>query len=189
MSLRLTLISNATTHAVHSSAFPSDEALDQRGVEQAQAAAVGLPSFRTAYTSPALRARQTAAALRLNVTVDHALRDCNYGRWAGRSLEEVQAEEPEAVAAWIGEPHTAPHGGESIVTVLQRVAAWLDARTEMGSLVVVTHPIIVRTAVVHVLRASLESFWRIDVEPLRRTEFSHDNQRWMLRSVNSALSL
>lgn len=188
MSLRLTLISNATTRAVHYSAFPSDEPLDQNGAEQAQAAAVGFRSFRIAYTSPALRARQTASALGLDVTVELALRDCNYGRWAGRSLEDVQAEEPEAVAAWIGEPHAAPHGGESIVTVLQRVATWLDARTERGSLVAVTHPIIVRSAIVHVLRASVESFWRIDIGPLRRTEFSHDNQRWMLRSVNSALS-
>ncbi|HEV3156582.1 MAG TPA: histidine phosphatase family protein [Candidatus Baltobacteraceae bacterium] len=187
MSLRLTLISNATTHAVHSACFPSDEPLDQRGEEQTQAVAGVFRSVRIAYTSPALRARQTASALKLNATVEPALRDCDYGRWAGRPLEEVQAKEPEAVAAWMAEPHSAPHGGESIITVLQRVATWLDARSEMGRMVAVTHPTIVRTAILHVLGASVESFWRIDVEPLGRTEFSHDGRRWILRSVNSAL--
>jgi broad specificity phosphatase PhoE len=135
-----------------------------------------------------LRAKQTAGILGFDIVVEPALRDCDHGRWTGRSLEEVQAEEPEAVRTWMSDPYSAPHGGESLVAVVQRVAAWLDARTETGRLVAVTHPAIVRAASLHALGVSIEAFRRIDVEPFHRTELSHDGRRWVLRSLNAALS-
>jgi broad specificity phosphatase PhoE len=181
MSLRLTLISEATTRAVRSVTFPSDEPLDQNGEKQAKAVAINFRPTWIAYTSPALRAKQTACALGLTATVETALCDCDYGCWSSRSLEDVETNEPASFAAWMNEPYSAPHGGESIVAVVQRVAAWFNARFETGRVVAVTHPAVVRAAVVHVLGASVNSFWRIDVEPLRCTEFSYDGRRWMLR--------
>jgi len=38
-------------------------------------------------------------------------------------VDEVQAQEPEAVAEWMHDPEAAPHGGESIVSLIGRVAA------------------------------------------------------------------
>jgi broad specificity phosphatase PhoE len=187
MSLRLTLISEATTRVARSAQFPSDEPLDREGEEQAKAATNHFQVPRIAYTSPALRARQTACALGFTATVDIALSDCDYGCWANRSLEDVEAHDPAAFAAWVNDPYSAPHGGESIVAVLQRVAGWFNARFERGRVTAVTHPAIVRAAVVHVLGASVEAFWRIDVNPLRGTEFSYDGRRWMLRSMNRVL--
>jgi broad specificity phosphatase PhoE len=63
--------------------------------------------------SPALRAAQTAEGLALEARAEPLLRDCDFGCWAGRSLAEVQAQAPEAVADWLANPHAAPHGGES----------------------------------------------------------------------------
>ena len=63
------------------------------------------------------------------------------GRWAGRSLTETGVAEPEAFAAWISAAEAAPHGGESIVDLLDRIAPWLDARSrDKGRTLVVTHP-------------------------------------------------
>jgi broad specificity phosphatase PhoE len=42
------------------------------------------------WTSPALCARQTAAALACGPALDPDLRDCDYGRWAGRRLRDVE---------------------------------------------------------------------------------------------------
>jgi broad specificity phosphatase PhoE len=67
--------------------------------------------------SPALRASQTADALKLDATVEPMLRDCDYGRWTGRALDEVQAQEPEAVTEWLRNPMAAPHGGESVLAL------------------------------------------------------------------------
>lgn len=176
----LTLISHASTRALRRAAFPGDEPLDVQGCRKAATAAPLLRAGR-GWTGPELRATQTAEALTLVAAVEPALRDCDYGRWCGRSLSEVQTEEPEAVATWLTEPHSAPHGGESILDLLHRVGRWLDA-TDGDRAVAVTHPAIIRAAIVHAIGATAYAFWRIDVAPLTRTELRGRNGGWTLRS-------
>lgn len=188
MTPRLMLLCHASTDATRRAAFPGDEPLDERAAAQAAASADSLGGFDGAWTSPALRARQTAAALRLSAREDGALRDCDFGCWAGLRLAELQEREPEAVAAWIADPSAAPHGGESILDVLRRVGAWLDARREdRGRGIAVTHPAVIRAAVIHVLGAPPPAFWRIDVEPLSCTDLRRHGDRWTLRSTGCLL--
>ena len=109
MTTRLKLICHASTAALRTSAFPADEPLDIQGRQKL----TSLP-WRAHYadrylTSPALRSVQTAEVLKLTTTVEPMLRDCDYGRWTGRSLDEIQADEPEAVTEWLHDPGTAPH--------------------------------------------------------------------------------
>ena len=127
-------------------------------------------------TSPLLRARQTAAALQLDAMVDPALRDIDLGRWVGRSFADVQETEPEAIAAWISQPDAAPHGGESVIVLLKRIAAWLDACGKQdGRIVAVTHPAVMRAAIVLGIGAPAMSFWRIDIVPLCRVSLQGSN--------------
>jgi len=169
-------------------AFPGDEPLDERGAGQSADAAARLHDFDSAWTSPALRARQTAIALRLPAQDDNALRDCDFGRWTGLRLANLQAQEPEAVASWIADPSAAPHGGESVLDVLRRVGGWLEARRDMhGRGIAVTHPAVIRAAIIHVLDASPRSFWRIDIEPLSITDLRRNGGRWTLRSTGCSL--
>ena len=59
--------------------------------------------------SPALRCRETAArrgARRRAATP--ALAECDFGRWAGRTLAEVDAADPTAARAWMTDPDAAP---------------------------------------------------------------------------------
>src|SRR5215470_17325008 len=104
MAARLLLICHASTDAVRRSAFPADEALDRRGREKAAALAGRLPLPDRCWTGPELRTRQTAQALGLDAHVDVRLRDCDYGTWAGRSLDEVNAEDADAVSRWLTDP-------------------------------------------------------------------------------------
>jgi broad specificity phosphatase PhoE len=188
MTPRLTLLCHASTDAVRRAAFPDDESLDERGAAQAAAAADRLGAADRSWTSPALRARQTAAALRLSAAVEPALRDCDFGRWTGLRLVDLQAQEPAAVASWLGDPAAAPHGGESILDILRRVAAWLDERRQdPGHGIAVTHPAVIRAAVIHVIGAPPQAFWRIDVEPLSRTGVRRNGDRWTLRSTGCRL--
>jgi broad specificity phosphatase PhoE len=122
--------------------------------------------------------------MELNATPEPMLRECDYGRWAGRTLADVQAEEPLALAAWLQTPDAAPHGGESVQDLLSRVAQWLDAQSgETGLTVVVTHASVIRAAIVHAIEAGPRSFWRIDVSPLSVTRLSGDRGRWTLSSI------
>ena len=137
-------------------------------------------------TSPALRATQTAEILKLNAHVEPMLRDCDYCRWMGRSFDEVRTQEPEAVAEWMQNPGAAPHGGESILALMERVATWLDAQSGVsGQTVAVTHASVIRAAIIHAIEAGPRSFWRIDVAPLSLTRLSSNSGRWNLVSIGA----
>jgi broad specificity phosphatase PhoE len=189
MTTRLTLICHAATPATRAAAFPLDEPIEARGAERATAAAPTLPRADRAWTSPALRARQTAAALGLAATPEPLLRDCDYGRWAGRRLADLQAAEPDAVAAWLGDPAAAPHGGESVLDLLARVASWLEVRAaDRGHGIAVTHAAVIRAAILSVLGAPPPSFWQIDIEPLSLTELRRGPRHWTLRAAGRPLA-
>ncbi len=128
MTTRVTLLCHASTSAVRTSAFPADEELDTQGRQKLNGLSHHLRHRDRCVTSPTRRTTQTAVALGLEATVEPMLRDCDYGRWTGRSFDDVQAQEPEALADWIKDPSAAPHGGESVVALIARVSAWLDTQ-------------------------------------------------------------
>ena len=113
--------------------------------------------------APERRAQHSAQALGIEATVEPALRDLDHGRWAGKVLTEV---EPEALAAWLGDATPPPHDGEAVQALLARVADWMDRRVDGGHSVAVTHPLVVRAAIVHALDAGIGSLCRIDAAPL-----------------------
>jgi broad specificity phosphatase PhoE len=184
MPARLTLICHGATAATRAAAFPGDEALEDGAVEQARTLGLSLRGRDRAVTSPALAARQTAAALSLDASVHPELRDCDYGRWCGRKLAEVQATHPGELAAWLSDPGAAPHGGESLLALMLRVSGWMaDRLHEDGHTIAVTHAAVMRAAVIDTLGAPSQSFWRIDVEPLSLVDLRSDKRRWVLRAA------
>jgi broad specificity phosphatase PhoE len=184
MVIRLKLICHASTSAVRASAFPADEPLDAQGRQKLAAVPFRLHDADRYLTGPALRASQTAEALKLDATVEPMLRDCDYGRWTGRSLDDVQRQEPEAVAEWLRNLSAAPHGGESMLGLMERVATWLDRQNSTsGITVAVTHASVIRAAIIHAIEAGPRSFWRIDIAPLSLTQLSCNQGRWTLVSI------
>jgi broad specificity phosphatase PhoE len=182
---RLTLVRHAPSGATRRSAFPLDEPLDPRGADEARALAPRLGRFDAVWSSPAARARQTADALGLAATVAPELDECDFGAWRGRTLADLHAEDPVAVAAWMEDPAAAPHGGESLLALLERVRGWLLARADDGSrTVAVTHAGVIRAALVCALDAPPLAFWRLDVAPLSRTVLHAHDGRWTVRAVN-----
>jgi broad specificity phosphatase PhoE len=187
VSARTTLITSAPTSATSAAAFPPvDEPLDRRGATWA-ADARGRITGDRAVCSPALAGRQTAAALGLAVTIEPRIGDWDLGRWRGHTLDEIAATEPEAVQAWLTDPDAVPHGGESLSGLLARVEQWLDALPADGHTVVITHPAVVRAAVVGTVAAAAPGFWRIDIAPLTATVLRGRPGRWTLRSTGRPL--
>ncbi|MFJ2177056.1 histidine phosphatase family protein [Streptomyces sp. NPDC087851] len=159
-------------------------AVDAAGVRQTEA--VREDFLRTArpsavYVSPSPRCRTTAGLLGLDARPLTDLAPWAMGRWQGRTLDEVAAEEPRSVSTWLTDPAAAPHGGESLLALYARVGRWLDA-LDPGTprVVAVTEPDIVRAAAVHALGAPAGAFWRFDVRPLTATELTGRDGRWNL---------
>jgi broad specificity phosphatase PhoE len=182
---RITLICHGSTVATRKTAFPRDEPLEPVAVEATIALRQRLPrpADEQTLTSPTLRCRQTAELLGLPADVDDELTDWDLGTWAGRTLTELSAEAPTDVQAWITDPTADPHGGEPLTGLIERVGRWLDAAGSRRSRVLaITHPAVIRSAIVHTLSAPADSFWRIDVSPLAVVELRGRPGRWSLHA-------
>lgn len=183
MTVRVMLVSPAMNAALREARFDGDAPLDRAGERSARAAAAAVPRSGAVLSGPSERCLGTAAALGLAARAEPALTGWDLGRWSGRRLDEVGAAEPDAVAAWIGDPSAAPHGGESLRALVERVGGWLDGvlGAEEGGVLAVAEPAVVRAAVVHALDLPVEAFWRLDVAPLVLTELSGRSGRWNVR--------
>lgn len=188
--MRLSLVCHASTSALRRAAFPLDEPLDAIGTDKAGALAGQLPAAAQVWASRALRTVQTAAALGLAPQLQAALDDCDYGHWAGQRLADLSDAQGEAIATWLQDPGAAPHGGESVQAVQQRVALWMDGLDDtVDHIVAVTHPAVIRVAILHALGAGLSSFWRLDISPLSITDLRCSRGRWTVRSVGAVPSI
>jgi broad specificity phosphatase PhoE len=183
VSVRLTLVAHAATAATARTAFPLDEGLEARGLAAAREARGRLRRVARALRSPAAAAVETADALGLAATVEAGLADWDLGEWRGHTLDEIAAADPDAVSIWLTNADAAPHGGESLAALLDRVAAWLGTAEGDGHTVAVTHAAVVRAAVVTTLDAAPSGFWRIDVAPLTATILRGGPGRWTVRAT------
>lgn len=181
--VRLTLVSHAMTDAMAAARFPADEPLNDLGRRQAEAVAAQPSRDARPVAGPERRARQTARLLGLTATTEPRLADLDCGRWRGQALGDLN---PEDLGRWLAEPARASHGGESIVDLIGRVAGWLGSLTEEGAgdasaTVAVTHPAVIRAAILLALDVPPKSFWRIDIAPVSSTVMHFRNGRWTLR--------
>jgi broad specificity phosphatase PhoE len=181
---RITLVAQGTSRGLRQATFGARDGLDEGGRRGAEALRGRLGRVDRAFASPAPAAQETAALMGLEAEVEERLRDCDYGRWEGRSFAQVVVREPRRLMGWMKDPATAPHGGESIPEVLARAAAWIADLSRLdGHTVAVTHSAVIRAAVVHAIEADIRAFWRIDIVPLSLTDLRTNGRRWALRSL------
>lgn len=178
--VRLRLISHAMTDAMAAGRFPANEPLNDTGRRLVEAAtALEIAGDTRQLTGPERRARQTAQLLGLQCATEPRLADLDCGRWRGEVLASIG---PADLEAWLTEPAHAPHGGESIADLLERVDGWLASLTDDTlRTVAVTHPAVIRAAILLALDAPPKSFWHIDIAPLSQTVMHFRAGRWTLR--------
>lgn len=151
--------------ATSTPSFLGSEPLDVRAL--AKCYAVSVPERREAdvvVRAPEPAAQQAADALGLSAPVVDELAGPNLGRWAGLTLSEVAASEPEGLAAWTSDPGSVPHGGESLVVFIARIGTWMD-KLDAGRTLAVVHAMTARAAAAHALGAP-EAIMHVDVAPL-----------------------
>ncbi|ARX82228.1 histidine phosphatase family protein [Streptomyces alboflavus] len=186
MHVGVTLIAAARGAALLAERFDDDRPLDEAGWREVRRAAPALLPLGVAelrYCSPTPRSRATGDALGFAPLAQPALSDCDMGRWRGYTLAEVTAAEPGGVDAWLRDPRSAPHGGESLLAFITRVGGWLDTRPvgDGARVVAVAEPAVVRAALVYALKAPPSTYWNVDVGPLSTVGLAGDGRRWSLR--------
>ena len=116
------------------------------------------PRARQVYAGPEQRTRQTSSALGLDPILSAELTDVDYGSWRGKSLDEVQSRNPKGIELWLTDIDAAPHGGESIAALLARIERWMAGQQHSGHTLAVSHPAVIRAAIVLALQAPAPSF-------------------------------
>ncbi|MCX5302783.1 histidine phosphatase family protein [Streptomyces sp. NBC_00160] len=182
MTSRVMLISPAVSAALREARFDDGCSLDAAGLRRARSAAGTQPAAGQVFASPSVRRRKPAAGAGLDAV---PLPEMAGWEWAGGGAApgRVTAAEPDAVAAWLADPGCAPHGGESLLELCDRVGGGLDAVAgEAGRVIVVVEPDAVCGAAGRALGVTAQAFWRIDVPPLTAVKFSGRAGRWSLRA-------
>ena len=187
MNTRFSFISHAATEAQRKAAFPLDEPIHD--VEDTRITDFSPAVFRAdkIWSAPEQRAQQTSRLMGLPVSIAEELRDCDYGRWRGLSMDKVQNEEPVGILAWLTDPGASPHGGESIERLISRVGRWLDEQSDVKHAVAMTHPSVIRAAIVYALSLPTQTFWRFDIAPLTVTDLRLNRNTGTLRCVGCPL--
>jgi broad specificity phosphatase PhoE len=117
------------------------------------------------------------------------LRGCDFGSWSGRTLSEISAADPIALADWLEDPAATPHGGESLLQLIGRVGGVVDEYAwPEGLSMAVVGPLVARAIAVHALSVAAESIFRIDVSPLGRVLLSRATTGWRLQALDRRLS-
>ena len=146
-----------------------DPPLSERGKAQAgtladRFAAEPAAAPRAVVSSPLSRARETAErsarALGLNVAIDDRLVEISHGHWEGLLKTEVAVRWPHMLEAWRTSPQTVRFpGGESLDDVQRRFRSFIERADAFESpLLVVTHDVIVRLAVLDARGEGLSAF-------------------------------
>jgi broad specificity phosphatase PhoE len=123
----------------------------------------------------------TGERLAAGSRIEPGLAGPDLGRWAGRTLSEVAAADPDGLRAWLSDPRCAPHGGESLAAAQARIGrvcdetAWPDGRT-----VLVVAPAAARLLAIHGIGGSADLSFALDVRPGARFELSRHGGRWRL---------
>lgn len=180
MPTRLSFVCHARTEAQRLGRFPADEPVEPKGLLKAAELTAVLKKSVRILSAPETRAWQTAEALGSDIEIVPELGDYDFGEWQGIALADLQESAPEALAGWVDHPERSAPAGESVIALCARVGTWLDGFHEEGHFVVVTHPFVIRAAILHAIEATPASFNFIDVEPLSVVDLRR-NGRWRLR--------
>ena len=174
----LILIRHGETHLTPERRFSgsggTNPGLSEHGEWQAahMAKAVCVREIDVLYTSPLLRAKQTAAHIeqhaKLKAIVEDDFTELNFGEWEGLSFAEVKEQDGARLDRWLASTSLPTPGGESHDQVSARVipAMYRVAKMHVGKTVaIVAHVTPIKQMLRETLGAPMEIIHRFDLHP------------------------
>lgn len=119
----------------------TDLPLGPEGLAQAERVAAALPAVSAVFSSPLSRAKQTAQAIGMPITVLADLRELDAGEWDGLTFPQIRERYPVLFAARDTQPDLPLPGGEDHAQGLARFFRAMNeaAQRSSGDLAVVAH--------------------------------------------------
>jgi broad specificity phosphatase PhoE len=199
--MRMFLIRHGETRWNETKRFQgiSDIELNARGHAQAHALAqsLGRESLAAIYTSPLIRARQTAESIaRLHacpLLVEEGLKELNQGHLEGLTAEELRKDFPDFFPKWLKEPGTLVlPGGESLGEL--QIRTWgvmerLIRKHSQETIAVVAHSFVILTILCRVLDLPLKAFRQFRQDPTAKNVLEFTERGVVLRCLNDTCHL
>lgn len=144
-----------------------DLPLDDVGVEQARRSGAFIRETIgevVVISSPLLRARETAAAISQDITIDERFIELDYGDWDGVAMSEVDQQQ---WRQWRNDPTFRPPNGETLLELDARVQPALSEISDIArekTVVVVSHVSPIKSAVAWAMGVGPETSWRMHLE-------------------------
>lgn len=142
----------------------------RRQTLELQKALSGL-NLKWIYTSPLLRAHQTAKIIagegkRIRLIRSPAVSEIDYGRWVGKTFDEVTGDKNYQIY------HTTPRlaqapGGEKMTDVYRRAVGFIETlrkRHKRGRIAVVSHADVIKAILTRYLRLPLDDLLKIRID-------------------------
>jgi probable phosphoglycerate mutase len=147
--------------------------LNRTGIRHAEKTSTLLSEVNaeTIYTSPLKRSLVTAQILgrphNLKPKEVNGLIDIDYGDWQGLLQEDVQRDFPAVYQKWREEPDKVKFpGGESLKDVRDRaIKVFEEALLNCNFFLLVSHRVVIKVILLHVLDLPLSSFWKVRQDP------------------------
>lgn len=170
MSLTLYLLRHGQTTFSRENAFCGslDPELTPFGVDMAQAFANAYSStpWNAIFCSPMQRTKATAKplceALGMQLELRDGLKEINYGKWEGQSVEKVSGEYHDDYIRWSADPAWyPPTGGELAVAIAARamlVIEEIKQRHNSGNVLIVSHKATIRIMLCNLLGIDVGRF-------------------------------
>ncbi len=157
------------------------------GREQARAlgAALAERPISRVLSSPLRRCSETAEAVArlhgLPVETDARLLEISHGTWEGRLRDEIARNDGETMRRWREAPETVRfEDGESLADVATRWQAFASTLSGKNEVVLVTHDVLVRLAILLATAQPLSRFWEPRVVNGGYARFSVEGGTWEL---------
>lgn len=160
-----------------------DDPLSEKGWQQMWQAVPQNPPWQHIITSPMARCRAFAEALadnlRVPVSVEENLKEIGFGVWEGRTPEDIEANEGEALRRFIQDPlHNRPQGAEPLEPFAERV--WdvylrCAQHHEGKHLLLVAHAGVIRAITSRILGMPLDAVYsklKVDYAAIARSRVS-----------------
>jgi alpha-ribazole phosphatase/probable phosphoglycerate mutase len=148
-----------------------DDPLSDKGWRQMRMATATERPWKVIVSSPLLRCRAFAEELAgeagLPLSLDDRLKEVGFGRWEGKTAEELEAAQPGIVFAFKRDPvGCRPEGAEALAAFHERVAAAYDEillRHAGNHVLIVAHAGVIRMVLSRVLGLDPAHAYRIQI--------------------------
>jgi broad specificity phosphatase PhoE len=198
----LILVRHGHVEGIHPERFRGRIALPLTELGQKQAAATAQfiqtewPAAAI-YASPLARCMDTARAIAdaqgVPVQPLPQLIDIDYGKWQGRTRDEVKAAESEGFKAWMERPHlTIIDNAETLQDIQARLARALDHMRKAhpeDTVIAVGHDSTNRVLLTLALDLPLSRYWHLQQDPCAINVLSFDGDGCRVVAVNGTAHL